>query len=290
MIVAVLGASGVVGRNLLPRLVEAGHRVRAGARHRNAMSDIDGVEQLETDILDRDKVARLVVGCDALIDIASSIPRADGSGGTWAEYDRIRRQGTKHAIIACSEARIPLVVQSIAMLHCANQKSPQDERSPMQAAGVRSAMLDAERALADWDGDYRIVRGGALYGPGTSTDDDWFTRYERGELRAPGDGSDFISPIHVADLAAAFQVVLERGTPRTAFIAADDEPMRYTELLEIVAALCGQKRGAPGVGAEPALPGFNVTNAALRELGWAPRYASVRSGLVATAERYLRAE
>jgi hypothetical protein len=61
--------------------------------------------------------------------------------------------------------------------------------------------------------------------------------------------------------------------------------MRYSELFNIVAALCGQKRGAPSVGGAPALPGFRVNNAALRDLGWAPRYASVRSGLVATAEQ-----
>jgi len=89
----------------------------------------------------------------------------------------------------------------------------------------------------------------------------------------------------VADLAAAFQTVLERGKPRTPLIAGDDdEPMRYGELFEIVASLCGQKRGAPGIGAESVVPGFRVANAAPRELAWAPRYASVRSGLVATAE------
>jgi nucleoside-diphosphate-sugar epimerase len=130
------------------------------------------------------------------------------------------------------------------------------------------------------------VRGAALYGPGTSIDEAWFERYERRELVAPGDGSDFISPIHVADLAAAFRVVLERGAARSAYIAADDEPLRYTELYEIVAALSGQKRGAVGVGGVAELPGFNVSNAKLRTLGWAPCYASVRSGLVATADRF----
>jgi nucleoside-diphosphate-sugar epimerase len=286
MIVAVLGASGVIGRNLLPRLVEAGHRVRAGMRHRSAATDVDGVEQFETDILDRDAVSRLVTGADALVNLASSIPRADGTGGAWALYDRIRREGTENAIFACEKAKIPLIAQSIAMLHCSEQTREQDESSPLHATGPRVPALDAERILAASEGDYRVVRGGALYGPGTSVDDDWFARYERGELSAPGDGSDYLSPIHVADLAAAFHVVLERGSARRAYIACDDEPMRYSEVFEIVAALSGQQRGAPGLGADAVLPGFRVSNAALCALAWAPRYASVRSGLVATAEHF----
>jgi nucleoside-diphosphate-sugar epimerase len=203
MNVAVLGASGVVGRNLLPRLIEAGHRVRAGMRHRGPATNVDGVEQIEANILERSTLTRLVAGADALINLASSIPRADGSGGDWATYDRIRREGTKNAISVCDQAAIPLIAQSIAMLHCSRQTSVQDEQSPMQASG-----------------------------------------------------------------------------------AADDEPMRQSELCDIVADLCGQRRGAPGTGAESVMPGFRVSNAALRALGWAPRYASVRSGLVATAERY----
>jgi len=286
MIIAVLGASGVVGRNLLPRLVESGHRVRAGMRHRSAATDMDGVEQFATDILDRDAVVRLVTGADALINLASSIPRADGSGGDWALYDRIRREGTRNAIFACDRAKIPLVAQSIAMLHDTDQTREQDEHSPLHATGVRVPALDAEHLLAAYEGDYRVVRGAALYGPGTTIEDAWFEQYERGELRAPGDGSDYISPIHVADLAAAFQIVLERGSARQAYIASDDEPMRYSEVFEIVAALCGQRRGPPGIGADAVLPGFRVTNGALRALGWAPRYASVRSGLIAAAEHF----
>ena len=287
MNVAVLGASGVIGRNLLPRLVEAGHRVRAGVRRRGPATDIASVEQVEADIFEPASLAHLVTGCDALIHIASSVPRADGSGGDWATHDRIRREGMKNAIAACDRAKIPLIAQSIAMLHAETQSSVQDEQSPLVASGRRAAALEAERALAEWPGDYRIVRGAALYGLGTTVDDDWFARYLRGELAAPGDGSDFISPIHVADLATAFQIVLERAAPRSAWIAADDEPMRYSEVFGIVADLCGQRRASPGIGAAAGLPGFRVSNRALRQLGWAPRYASVRSGLVATAERYL---
>jgi nucleoside-diphosphate-sugar epimerase len=256
-------------------------------RRRGRATDIASVEQIEADIFEPASLTHLVSGCDALIHVASSIPRADGTGGDWATYDRIRREGMNNVIAACDRAKIPLVAQSIAMLHAETQASLQDEQSPLVASGRRTPALEAERALAEWHGDYRIVRGAALYGPGTTTDDDWFACYLRGELVAPGDGSDFISPIHVADLAAAFLIVLERAAPRSAWIAADDEPMRYSEVFGIVADLCGQRRASPGIGAAPGLPGFRVSNRALRQLGWAPRYASVRSGLVATAERYL---
>lgn len=57
----------------------------------------------------------------------------------------------------------------------------------------------------------------------------------------------------------------------------DDEPLRWTEMFRIIAALAGS--AAVGQGAPADLPSFRVSNARLKSLGWAPRYASIRSGL-----------
>jgi nucleoside-diphosphate-sugar epimerase len=283
MIVAIVGATGVVGRNLIPRLIEAGHTVRAGVRRIGSALPFPEVTQVETDILEQATLERLVEGSDIAINVASSIPRADGKSGDWKVYDQIRRSGTKNLIAACSGAGIGLVAQSIAMLHCTDQSEPQTEQSPMKATGVRAAALDLENIIADWNGDWRVVRGGNLYGPGTSTDADWFARVERGQFILPSDGHDWLSSVHIADLAAAFVTVLENAPPRTHWIAADDQPMQWRDVFRLVAELTLRPRETAKVGADAIMPGFRVRADALKGLGWSPRYQSLRSGLIATA-------
>jgi nucleoside-diphosphate-sugar epimerase len=285
MIVAVIGATGVVGQNLLPRLLESGHSVRAGVRRPGTALKLAEVEEVGVDILDQRSVAKLVAGSNVAINIASSIPRADGGRGDWKAYDQIRREGTKNLIAACADVGIGLVAQSIAMLHCTDQSIPQNEQSPMMATGVREAALDLEKIISAWDGNWRIVRGGNLYGPGTSTDDDWFNRLRQGRFGLPNDGLDWLSSVHVADLAAAFLTVLEKAPPRTSWIAADDEPMRWLDVFKIVAELAGRPLEVAKTGEDAVIPGFQVAADALKGLGWAPRYASLRSGLIATASR-----
>jgi uncharacterized protein YbjT (DUF2867 family) len=73
MIVAIVGATGVVGRNLIPRLIEAGHTVRAGVRWIGSAPPFPEVTQVEIDILERATLERLVEGSDTAINVASSI-------------------------------------------------------------------------------------------------------------------------------------------------------------------------------------------------------------------------
>jgi nucleoside-diphosphate-sugar epimerase len=103
-------------------------------------------------------------------------------------------------------------------------------------------------------------------------------------MTLPGTGQDWLSCVHVADLAAAFVKVVQDAPPRTAWIAADDEPIRWTDLFKVVAALSDEPREEVRLGGDPVMPSFKVTNAALRGLGWAPRYPSVRSGLIGAAD------
>jgi len=281
----VVGASGVVGRNFVPRLLEAGHHVRAGGRWPDEIRAKGRVEAIEVDILDMRSVVHFIRGCDTVVNLASSIPRADKTSGSWQQFDEIRRQGTRNLMQACDDAGADLLAQSVSMLHSADTSRLQNERDPLLGPGILASGYDQEQMLSAWSGSWRIVRGGSLYGPGTSTDDSWFEKYDEGELRAPGDGDSWASMIHIADLAAAFLTVMEKAPPRTAWIAADDQPMRWREIFDIVATLAANSQREPGFGADHHLPSFRVSNGALRSLGWAPRYASVRSGLVATAEK-----
>ncbi len=276
MRVAVIGATGALGRHLVPRLVEHGHAVRATVRDEGAAEFLTrlGVAAVRADILEPATLAAVVAGCDAAIHIATAIPKPGGRGD-WAINDRIRREGTANLIAACRPAGVMRYVQqSVAMLHAAEDRTPQTEDSPIVAYDRIRSAADMEATVADCGLDWRIVRGAAFYGPGTGTEQRWRTALTAGSLKLPGDGGDFISLVHVADMAAAVTAVLERGQPGHAYIAADDRPVTYRELFAFLAG--GTE---PGAGGARALPSFRVANGKLKSLGWAPFFATYLSGL-----------
>jgi nucleoside-diphosphate-sugar epimerase len=127
--------------------------------------------------------------------------------------------------------------------------------------------------------DWCIVRGASFYGPGTGRAEAWRSQARGNVLVMPGDGNGFISLIHVVDMATALVAVAERGQPRHVYIAADDQPTTYRDLLGYIGALEGGTTPTPG--GQNFLPSFRVSNAKLKALGWAPAYPSFRSGLAA---------
>jgi 2-alkyl-3-oxoalkanoate reductase len=279
MRIAVIGATGVLGRHLVPRLIERGHAVCAAARKE---ADLDrlkriGAEAVPADIFDPPSLRAAVVNCDAAIHAATSIPSAAGRGD-WAMNDRIRREGTANLIAACRAERVRRYVQqSVAMLHITGDARPQTEDDPIGYTDRIRSALDMEQLVSQAPLDWCIVRGGAFYGPGTGRPEAWRSQARGGVLTLPGDGNGFISLIHVADMAAAMALVAERGQPKQVYIAADDQPSTYRDLLGYVAAMEGAT--APAAGGPVLMPSFRASNAKLRSLGWAPGYPSFRAGL-----------
>ena len=141
------------------------------------------------------------------------------------------------------------------------------------------AKVRAEALVRGSGLDWLILRGGLFYGPGTGFDDDWFARAAAGKLRLPGDGSDYVSLVHIADMAAATVAALEAGVSGRALIVADDAPAQWREVFGYVAEVAG---GPPPVaGGRPGFPSFRVSNRRAKEaLGWTPRYADFRAGLL----------
>jgi nucleoside-diphosphate-sugar epimerase len=281
MRIAVVGATGVLGRHLVPRLVERGHFVRATVRRDRdgaRMTALDA-EPVAADILDAASLAAAVAGCDGAVHAATSIPTPGGKGD-WALNDRIRREGTANLLAACQAAGVVRYVQqSIAMLHAGNDLAAQDETCPIAPyERIRSA-AEMEALVRASGRDWRIVRGGAFYGPGTGREEQWLAALRAGALKLPGDGAAYISLIHVADMASAMVAAIEAEAPRSAFIAADSEPVTYRTLFAYLAMREGLPTPPPG--GPPLLPSFRVSNAKLKQLGWRPAFASYRSGLAA---------
>lgn len=258
MRIAVLGASGVAGRAFVPRAGTAGHSLLLR----------------RTDLFDRGALVALVEGCDAVVNLATSIPKPGGRGD-WAMNDRIRREGTANLLAACLEAGVPTVLQqSVAMLHCVADDRPQTEDDPIEGYGVLASAFDMEALVRAAQLDGRLVRGGLFYGPGTLREEVWLEEVRTGAFRIPGDGNGWLSPVHVEDYAAALLTVLERGRPREAYIACDDSPLRLHELYARAASRAGVEM--PAVGGPQRLRSFRVSNAKLRTLGWKPTYPAIQ--------------
>ena len=286
--VAVLGATGVYGRHLVPRLVAHGHRVRALVRRPEtaAVAAACGAELRRADVFDLASLRDGLDGCDVGINLATALPGPAGGGGDYAQNDRVRREGTPIWIRACREAGVARIVQqSIAMVNAGAGDAWSDEDTVFPpggddvAARAIAAAVAMEDAVRGSDLDWIVLRGALFYGPGTGFDDDWFTRARAGKLRLPGDGSDWISLVHIADMAAATVATVERWPSRRTLIVADDQPVRWRELLGYVAAIAGASPPEPG--GRLGLPSFRVRNQRARDaLSWSPWYPDYRAGLV----------
>lgn len=285
--IAVLGATGVFGRHLVPRLIEAGHSVRTLVRTpANAVAAAAcGADVVAADIFDEASLRAGLRDCDVAVNLATSLPNPTMRGGDFAKNDELRRAGTPIFVRACHEAGVRRVLQqSIAMTHGGGGDAWADETTfhPIGTETLAGAAIDAVRSMEatiEQSGlDWLVLRGALFYGPGTGFDEDWFARARSGNLRLPGDGNDYVSLVHIADMAAAALAAIERWPSRQPIIVADDRPVKWHELFGYICTVAGAAPPQPS--GRPGFPSFRVTNRKAREvLGWTPRFADFRAGL-----------
>lgn len=286
--IAVLGATGVYGRHLLPRLRAAGYGVRALVRNpaSAAIAAACGAELVTANIFDEASLLAGLAGCDVAINLATSLPNPTSKDGDYAANDVLRREGTPIWVRACRNAGVPRILQqSIAMTHAGGGDAWADETTfhPVDRASIAGAAIAAvremEAAIQESSLEWLILRGGLFYGPGTGFDDDWFARASAGKLRLPAEGGDYVSLVHIADMAAATVAAIARWPSRQALIVADDQPVPWRDLFTYVCTACGSD--PPQAGGRSLMPSFRVRNRRARELlSWAPVYGDYRAGLV----------
>jgi len=290
-VIAVLGGSGVYARHLIPRLAAEGYRVRALVRRPEsaAVAAACGAEVRIADIFEPESLAAGLTGCDVGVNLATTLPSPAGGRGDFAATDRLRRDGTPIWLAACAGAGVDRVLQqSVALVNsgAGDEWADEDTRVPPGNTGSADtvagraieAALAMEGSVSESGLDWAILRGGLFYGPGTGFDDDWFDRARSGRLRLPGDGSDYVSLVHIEDMAAATVKAVARWPSRQALIVADDRPARWREVFGFVAASVGADPPVPG--GRLAFPAWRVRNLRARDaLSWEPFYASYRTGL-----------
>lgn len=283
--IAVLGGNGVYARHLIPRLVAAGHPVTAIVRRPEAagVAKACGATVKTGDIFDADSMAAAFDGCGIAINLATTLPGPSGRGD-FAANDRLRVEGAPHFIAACRKAGIGRVIQqSISFVNASGGEAWSDEdhiyKPAADTIATRAilAALAMEETIAASGLDWIILRGGLFYGPGTGFDDRWFGSAAAGKLRIPGDGADYVSLIHIADMAAATVAAVQRWPSRQKLIVCDDGPAQWGDVFGFIAESLGLP--APEAGAPAGFPSFRLKNSrAKAALDWRPFYASFRQG------------
>lgn len=172
-----------------------------------------------------------------------------------------------------------------------------DEATPQRPAPLGAGDVDVSRSLTalrrDRGLDVVFVALGLVYGPGGLLERTLLDA----RSRVVGWGGNYLSCVHVDDAARAVAAALERGTPGTAYLAVDDEPMTQRAVADAVADAAGRPRpGTASLGLAGARVGFplarslaasqRVRNArAKAELGWAPRFPTLREGVLTARSR-----
>lgn len=179
------GASGVIGRRLIPQLLEAGYHVTGMTRSEKSASDLErsGVTPAVVDVYDAEALTRIVKAArpDVIIHQLTDLALLAGPSGHMGEAlfrnARIREEGTRHLVAAALVADTPrMIAQSIAWVY-APGKTPNSEDDPLDidAAPPRATTISGvaalEKAVLRTPGLVGVVlRYGHLYGPGTPFD------------------------------------------------------------------------------------------------------------------------
>jgi nucleoside-diphosphate-sugar epimerase len=303
--VFVAGATGAVGRPLVPKLVAAGHEVTGMTRSESKAEDVRraGARAVVADVFDVDALGAAMEEArpEVIVHELTALPdRIDfRKADTYAATNRVRTEGTRNLIDAARTAGARRIVcQSIAFAYRMDGEGLKTENDPLLSeaagafgSGVR-ALREMEAMVLGADGlDGLVLRYGFFYGPGTyyaadgtSTDD-----VRRRRMPIVGRGSGVFSFIHVDDAADATVAAVERGSPGV-YNVTDDEPAPMREWVPVFAEAAGAKppRRVP-VWLARFVAGKDVSNFAVelrgasnekakRELGWEPAHPSWRSG------------
>jgi nucleoside-diphosphate-sugar epimerase len=298
------GATGAVGKSLVPLLIDAGHQVTGMTRSKSKAERLRaaGAEPVIADGLDRDAVVAAVTAArpDAIVHQLtglSGLANLRDFDATFALTNRLRTEGTDNLLAGAKAAGIErFVAQSYAGWPSERRGGAvKTEDDPLDPQPVRSmsrthaAIRHVERATLEAGG--IALRYGGFYGPGTglAPGGDQLDLVRKRRFPIVGDGGGVWSFVHIHDAAAATLAALEHGGSGV-YNIVDDEPAPVREWLPVLAEAAGAKpprriprwlarlvAGEAVVTMSTEIRGAS-NERAKRELGWTPAHPSWREG------------
>jgi nucleoside-diphosphate-sugar epimerase len=298
MRVFVAGGSGVIGRRLVPLLVERGHQVTAtttSEAKKSLLEDL-GATPVVMDGLDGAAVGEAVAAArpDVVVNQMTGLSPAHAGKPNprkmerfFAATNRLRSEGNDHLLAAAAASGVPHVVaQSHASMNGARSGGwVKTEDDPLEEIEGTRAIEHLERSVVEAGG--AVLRYGGFYGAGA--EEEQIALVRRRLLPIIGGGTGWFSWVHVDDAARATVLAVEQRATGV-FNIVDDDPAPVSEWLPYLADVLGAKpprrlptwlvrpvAGAMAVGMMTQGRGFSNAKAK-RELGWVLRYPSWRDG------------
>jgi 2-alkyl-3-oxoalkanoate reductase len=251
------GATGVIGRRLVPLLVADGHHVTGMIRSPEKADALRavGAEPAIADALDAGAVLAAMRSAhpDAVIHQLTSLPRRIDPRKIERDFvlnDRLRSEGTRHLVRAARDVNARrIVAQSIAFAYAPGPAGTiHSEQDPLLGEQAPASFARSARAIADLESTVRdaggtVLRYGYFYGPGSSIAQSGTLGEDVARRRMPivGKGQGVWSFIHIDDAARATVAALGRGETGT-YNIVDDDPAPVSEWLPALAAALGAPR------------------------------------------------
>jgi nucleoside-diphosphate-sugar epimerase len=302
MRVLVAGATGVVGRQLVPQLIAAGHQVTATTRSEDKVAGLRaaGADAAVVDGLDAVAVGEVVARAEPEVVIHQMTALAGDFDlrhieRTFAATNQLRTVGIDNLLAAARAARARRVIaQSYSGWPnirtggaVKTEDDPLDPDPPKAMRSTLKAIKYLEHAVVSSPLEGIVLRYGSLYGPGAS--DLMVDMVKRRRVPVVGRGAGVWSFLHVQDAASAAVAALDRGATGI-YNIVDDEPAAVSEWLPVLAAATGAKpplrvpawlgrlvAGEAAVSVMTEVRGSSNAKAK-RELGWEPAWATWRDG------------
>lgn len=301
MNVLVTGATGVIGRRLVPLLLARGDAVTAVGRDASRLRALAqlGARTAALDIFDREAARRAMEGHDAVVNLATHVPPGMRGflPGAWRAMDHVRRDGSAALVDAAIAAGVGRFVQeSFAPIYADAGDQWVTETSPVQPARYNRSTLDAERSAERFGragGVGVTLRFALLYGPGDAFTMQIVDAIRRGWMPVFGRREGWFAMVSHDDAASAAAAAL--AVPGGIYNVVDDEPLRRADFARLLATRLGAApprflpawiaRLAPPVG-ETIARSLRLSNAKLKKAsGWRPRYANSVEGIADTVNR-----
>jgi 2-alkyl-3-oxoalkanoate reductase len=302
MRVFVTGATGALGRYLVPGLVTAGYEVTATTKTPGKVAQLRaaGAEPVVLDGLDRPAVIAAVQAAAPEVIVHEmtalaglrSLRRPDQ---TFAATNELRTRGTDNLLAAAAQAGTRRVIAQGYAGAGPDRRSgplktetdPPDWRSIRSSTAGPAAIAYVEKTVPREAPEGIVLRYGGLYGPGAS--DLLLDMLRKRQVPVIGGGTGVWSFIEVTDAAAATIAAVGQGAPGL-YNVVDDDPAPVAEWLPYLAQVAGAKpplrlpawlgrllAGEFVVAQMTTSRGYS-NQKARKELGWVPQYPSWREG------------
>jgi nucleoside-diphosphate-sugar epimerase len=302
MRVFVTGATGALGRLLVPALIAAGHEVTATTRTPGKVAQLRqaGAEPVVVDGLDREAVIAAVqsAGPEVIVHQMTALAGMRSLRNVdqvFAATNELRTRGTDNLLAAAARAGTRRVIAQSNVV--ANERSggpvkaeddPLASRPPSpSSARALAAVKHVEKTVPLEAPEGIVLRYGSFYGPGAS--EPMVDAVRKRQMPVIGGGTGVWSFIEISDAAAATLAAVEGGAPGV-YNVVDSDPAPVAEWLPYLAEVAGAKpplrmpawlgrllAGEFVVALMTSVRGSS-NEKARKELGWDPQYASWREG------------